>query len=610
MPGIIGIHQGQPGNGLKAHLELMAASLSQDGARRIDQLVLNEDGIALGRVSLGFLNAVDQPLKHGKEDCWIVFHGELYGRNEGQDDISYTLERYVETGDRCIEDLNGIFHFCIYDRRTGQIKLFNDKFGLQPLYYSILPEREGFVFGGEVKAILKQEKVSRAPDFMSLADFFHYGQILGCKTLFRDILLLPPGSILTYDIKLKRASTHPYWDLLTLFCKNGSYNDRTSADECVSLFVNAIEKRSGNQDVLGLSLSAGLDSRAVLAGLQEKAAGVATYTLGLPGCADERLAARMAAVAKTDHEFVPLGEHYLQDFEEMAGGMVRLSDGMYHPHESTEMAALEYFRKGRFKILLRGHGGEIAKAALAYPIMAGPEVHSLKGSKAALDYVFNTTNLILRDVAPDAMFDPAFCDYMKEAPGQSLLESCGPASEVLAPPDLCIFYYTNEHIRRQVVSSLDIFRSQIEIRMPYVDADYVDAVLKLPVYGRNKGEIQHAIIKRCMPGLVSIPDSNTGAPLDAGPLRLFLTDKFTAVMKRLSITGFRHYTEFQKWHRERFREASYRIIFDDRTAGRSIYNMKYLKTVFDEHMSGQKERGHLLGTIVALELWYRMFVDK
>ena len=112
-----------------------------------------------------------------------------------------------------------------------------------------------------------------------------------------------------------------------------------------------------------------------------------------------------------------------------------------------------------------------------------------------------------------------------------------------------------------------------------------------------------------MPALLKVPDSNTGAPLDAGPARLFVTDKFNAVMKRLSVRGFRHYTEFQKWHRSGFLEISRRIVFDDRTAARGLYRMDHMRTVFDAHASGAGDYGHLLGTIVGLELWYREFVD-
>ena len=73
--------------------------------------------------------------------------------------------------------------------------------------------------------------------------------------------------------------------------------------------------------------------------------------------------------------------------------------------------------------------------------------------------------------------------------------------------------------------------------------------------------------------------------------------------------GFRHYTEFQKWHREGFRKSSKDIIFSDQARQRDIYNVDYLEDVFEQHVTGAKDYGHLLGTMVGLELWFRRFVD-
>lgn len=587
--------------------EQMATAMNHGGNLRIDRVARDGEGLCMGRVSLGILNAVDQPLSNQAEDCHIVFHGELIKNYSSMSDPEYVLKRYCDLGDRFASELDGIFHFAIHDKRTQEIKLFSDKFGLQPLYYSVLSD--GIAFAGEVKALLKDERVDKTPDDQSFADFFHYGQVLGQKTLFKNIKLLGPGAVLTFSLEDCSASLRKYWDLGALFVEKGAYHSTVAPDDVVSALVESIIACSANKSILGLSLSGGLDSRGILAGLGNNAAGLATYTLGLSGCADQGLAEMMVRVAKTDHEFIELGQGYIEGFENMAHRMILFSDGMYHPHESTEMLALEYFKKARFKILLRGHGGEIAKAALAYPVMATPDVCSATTGDEILTRIFHTTNLVIRDVDPGALFTDSFQQVMKQGPYQSLSESCGEVSERLAPADVCIYYYIVEHIRRQVVASLEIFRTQIEIRMPYVDASYIGKLLKLPVSERNEGEIHVKLVKRCMPELLKIPNSNTGAPLDAGLIRLFLMDKFNSLMKKLSVKGFRHYTEFQKWHRTGFKESSEKMIFSDETRSRGIYNMDHLRVVFDEHVSGQREYGHLLGTIVGLEQWFRCFVD-
>ena len=607
MPGIFGAYKKTGKETLSGLMEKMIRSMNHKGKLKIDRFVDENRGLCMGRVSLGTLNPVDQPIKVPEENCVIVFHGELYDKVGSATDPEYVLEQYIKKGDQCASELNGIFHFAVYDRRSEQLKLFSDKFGLQPLYSSILPD--GLVFGAEVKALLADENIPKEPDYRSFADFFHYGQILGEKTLFREIKLLPPGSILTFDLRTNRVNLKKYFAFDQLFVEKGQYDPLISSEDVVSLLIKSIRARAIHKELLGISLSGGLDSRGILAGLSQDAEGIYSYTLGLPGCADEKLAGRMAQVAMTNHEFIELDKSYLQDFEKMALDMTRLSDGMYHPHESTEMLALEYFKRARFKILLRGHGGEIAKAALAYPVMVSQQVYSFSDSKEILNYIYNRTNLVIRDIDPMKFFSPSFHELMSKTPMSSLKESCGKASEILAPADVCLYYYINEHIRRQVVASLDIFRTQVEIRMPYVDEAYIKGLLKLPVDERNNGEIHFKLIERCMPEMIKIPNSNTGAPLDAGRLRLLVTEKFNSLMKRLSVRGFRHYTEFQKWHREAFRESSRKIIFSEQVRERNIYNMDHLKSIFDLHIEERKDYGHLIGTIIGLELWFRRFVD-
>jgi asparagine synthase (glutamine-hydrolysing) len=218
-------------------------------------------------------------------------------------------------------------------------------------------------------------------------------------------------------------------------------------------------------------------------------------------------------------------------------------------------------------------------------------------------------NLVIRDIDLNQLFLQDYREVIKKSPENSLNESCEEISTQIAPADVCIYFYINEHIRRQVVSSLEIFKTRIETRMPYVDDTYIRQLLKLPVQSRFDGQIHFELIKKCMPGLLKIPNSNTGAPLDAGKVRLFMTDKFHSVMKRLSIKGFRHYTEFNKWHREGFKKSIQKILFSGQLPDRGLYDIDYLKRLYQQHLSGEKNYGAFIGTVVGLEIWQRMFSD-
>ena len=438
---------------------------------------------------------------------------------------------------------------------------------------------------------------------------YRFGHPLGSKTLFRDVRLLPPGSMLTYDLASHFHKVDFYWNLLDLFPRIGARAANGSVDDVVSSLADAIAVRANDRDRLGLSLSGGLDSRAILAALWPRTTGLPTYTLGQPGCMDQRVAFQLARIAKTLHTFLPIGKEQLAGYETMAREMLRLSEGHYHPHECTEMVALEYFKRSPFKILLRGHGGEIAKAAEAYPVRYRAEATSLAPGAPTLDFIFQKANIVIRDADQSQLFASRLRSVMIEGPYESLRKSCGSASAWLQPADLCIYYYTNEFVRRLAVASLQIFRSQVEIRMPFLDEIFLEHLLKLPIASRTDGTIQIALIKRFMPPAVKVPNSNTGAPLDAGPIRLFLWDHMNVLLKRLNVPGFRHYTKFHEWYRSVFREAIRDIVFSERCRQRNLYDMQYLEAVFQNHISGRRDYGNLLGTIAGLELWFQQFVD-
>lgn len=610
MPGIFGAFQkGHARQTLPELMRRMAASMENGAPLVKDYWVDEGGGVALGHAGLGILNQESSPVVDSTGNYRIVLHGEIYDLpSHTASAPEHVLRLYLNKGNACASELSGVFHCAIHNRLSGEIKLFSDKFGLLPLYYSVLPE--GFVFGAEVKALLQYRRVGRDVHYRSLGDFLHFGQILGQKTLFESVSLLAPGSVLTFSPETGSAIVELYWKLHEIFSQDRAYRTSLSTDDVVSLLVDSIRGKAVPGESVGLSLSGGLDSRAILAGLGTEAKGMHTYTLGLPGCADQKLTEQLAQIAGTRHEFVPLDRSYLQDFQQWAGRMVHLSDGMYPPHESTEMLALEYFKRAPFKILLRGHGGEIAKAALAYPVMVKPEVHAFTRGEQTLDYIFHATNFISRDIELSRLLSPRVYEQVRDAARDSLVESCGEISEILSPVDTCIYYYTNEHVRRQVVASLEIFRSQIEIRMPFVDESYLKALLELPPSRRNAGEIQIALVKKCMPELVKVPNSNTGAPLDAGALRLWATDKFASALRRLKFKGFRHYTEFEDWQRKDFRQATETILFSTRLRDRGIYDPVYLRALFDRHVAGERDYARLIGTIVGLELWFRAFVDK
>jgi asparagine synthase (glutamine-hydrolysing) len=397
-----------------------------------------------------------------------------------------------------------------------------------------------------------------------------------------------------------------------LFLRSTSGAKQADLESVADAFYEAVQKRSSDIGTsrMGLSLSGGLDSRAILAGLGDKACQIRSYTLGLSGCADQRLAFKMAKIAGTAHAFVPIKKEDLENFEELARLMVFLSDGLYHPHESTERVALNYLATDPFDIMLRGHGGEIAKASLAYPFQASSSMHDCTPEEI-VEGLYVAASLGKQDMNWKTVFNDSIADEIIHYGAGSLEAAAQPAvSAGLVPEDICVFLYISQWIPRQVVASLALFRSKVNIRLPYLDRNFLELLLQLPVHDRWNGEFHRFFVKKYAADLARVPDSNTGAPLTAGVTRLWFTDKVNSVLRRVNMPGFRHYTDFQSWQRRYFSGITEEILFDSKSLSRNYYDPKGLRAIFDLHVANKKNYAHFLGTAVAIELWHRIFLEN
>ncbi|WP_448874895.1 asparagine synthase-related protein [Desulfobulbus propionicus] len=599
MPGIAGFANLESKEEMHKLLDTMLKRMTYREDYSVKQEVLVDNKVALGKTDLGILR---KPEYESNKNFTSLFDGEVYDKQVIAPGAWIQEESYTT-----LRSLNGSYAFVCLDEVRNLLFLVSDKFGSRPLYYTI--QSGSFAFASEVKALCELPGFNKEPDRQAFADCYHFGFVLGNKTLFVDTHLLPPASVLCFNLKTGTLDIEPYWHLVGLFTENGSLGGKVDIESVVASFGEAVDKRLGQIETVGVSLSGGLDSRAILAAMGQKAQGIHSYTLGLPGCQDEKLSAKLAQIAKTHHTFLEIGSEYLGDFLELAETLVCLSDGFYHPHESTEKRALDYFKTSPFRIALRGHGGEIAKASLAYPVQVNKQLETMHSFQQINQFIYQSANLGLHGFSTKTLFQKNMQEILEKGAWRSLEAAQTPACNKLSAVDQCVYFYIQQWIRRQVFASLAIFRTQQEVRLPYLDDNFLQKLLALPVSQRYSGEVHVQIVRRYFPDMIKVVNSNTGAPLDAGKMQLFMTEKFNAVLKRLSLPGYRHYTEFQKWQREHFRSSIERILFDQRTMERGLYRQQGLRDVFDSHVSGRGNFAHLLGTIVGLELWYRNFID-
>jgi len=170
--------------------------------------------------------------------------------------------------------------------------------------------------------------------------------------------------------------------------------------------------------------------------------------------------------------------------------------------------------------------------------------------------------------------------------------------------------YAQEYLRRQSVPSLAELRSRVEVRMPFLDPEYVAAVLQLAPEERLGTRVHRHLLRQFNPALLKITNANTGAPAGASDFTQRLYRKFNTALKRY--TGherFKHYVDVPGWLRGPLRPHVESVLLDKRTLTRGIYRADGVRELIEIHMSGRSDHGAALLLLLFLELWHRQFVD-
>jgi len=240
-------------------------------------------GLAQRRLSIIDLSGGHQPLYNEDDSICIVFNGEIYNfpeirreleasgrhRFSTHSDTEVILHLYEDMGEKCLERLNGMFALVLWDGRKERLFCARDRMGQKPLYYTI--QHNMFLFGSELKALLRFPSLSRAVSPESLNQYLAFEYVPAPRTIFENIHKLEPGHYFVIDFqepleKRKEIRSKSYWDI------RFNPSDR-SFEETKTGFVNvyreAVHRRLISDVPLGVFLSGGIDSSSLVAMMAE-----------------------------------------------------------------------------------------------------------------------------------------------------------------------------------------------------------------------------------------------------------------------------------------------------------------------------------------------------
>jgi asparagine synthase (glutamine-hydrolysing) len=612
MPGLFGIVRRDPRAGMPA-IEDAFARLFAPGdpaARTRAERLADPDGRwALGRAHRGVLQPAPQ-LACGA-DVQVLFHGDLQNTADLQTSVDHDAKGsnveaadlvrklYEREGLGFASRLRGSHCAVILDCRSRTAALLNDRLGSYPLYWATTDR--GLVFASELRAVLRSGESPRELDPAGLADCLTFGFPLGNKTLARGVELVPPGSALRYRWDTGELTVERYAPVAAFSQWSGTKN--AFLDELTESFHRAVERAFDGDHAFGLALSGGLDSRAILSVLDGRASALTTYTLGVDGCADQVIADRLSSIARTKHVFFELDNRYLADFLPNLERMVWLTDGMYLSHGLTEILALRFLDQTGIEVLLRGHGGELAKTGTAWPFHTDGRIQEMRDRRELVPYLVQRNNYISASVDLGSLFTPAWARETAGSARASLERAV--RSVELSPVDLCSYLYITEHHRRSSIPSLELFRESVEVRLPFLDDEFVALLLRAPAAWRDGFEIHRALTAKSNPKLLRVRNSNTGAPASAGPLVEAAADKLNTVLRRLNVHGYRHYHQFDAWMSTQLLEHADSVLLDRSALERGIYEEQTLRRVIEQTRSGKANHSFLLLALLIVEIWQR-----
>ena len=268
-------------------------------------------GLAHRRLSIIDIGGGAQPMVSPRTGSVIVFNGEIYNYLElkagleakgyslaTNSDTEVLLALFDEAGEKCLDQLVGMYAFAIWQPKARRLFLARDRLGKKPLY--IAHTNGFFAFGSEIKALLALPAVRNATRLnpQALSDFLSFGFVLSPKTFYSAVSSLPAGNAAQFDMDENRWHQWDYWQPERFFTAPRFPDSRQTIDQFSELFDDAVRLRLRADVPLGAFLSGGLDSTAVVESVvRQSPRPPQAFTVGFtdPGFDESAAAAQVAA---------------------------------------------------------------------------------------------------------------------------------------------------------------------------------------------------------------------------------------------------------------------------------------------------------------------------
>ncbi len=542
------------------------------------------------------------PLHNERRDVTLVFSGEEFpepnmvaslrerGHAVAAEGPSYLVHRYEEEPD-FPKRLNGRFHGLAADAKLGTAMVFNDRFGLQRLYYH--EAKDAFYFAAEAKAILRVRPELRETDPRGLGEFISCGCVLENRTLFRDIHLLPPGAAWVFRggaLEKKGTYFEPReWEEQEPLEPEEYYTHLRDA------FVRNLPRYFNGRERVGVSLTGGLDTRIIMAWRKAPPGSLPCYTFGsmYRDNQDVSLARKVATICGQSHQVLTTGKEFLDRFAHYAERTVYLTDASVDLGRSPDLYVNEQAREIAPVRLVGTYGSEM----LLHAVMFKP-VEPARG-----------------------LFHPEVSRQIQA--GKETYD----ASRRIHPVTFVAFRQSPWHH----YGVLGLEQTQVAVRSPYLDNDFVKTVYRGSGSVAANEEIRLRLIRDGNPALSRLRTDRGiggfGSALNHGMLEFLFKAEYAYdygmpqwvaqvdhLFKPLHLErlwlGRHKVFHFRVWYRDQLANYVREMLLDPRSLARPYVVPEMVRAIVNGHLKGSRNYTTEIHRLLTLELTHRLFLDS
>lgn len=592
-----------------------------------DQGIYLEKNVGLSHRRLSIIDlssAGHQPMANEDKSIVIVHNGEVYNyleirkelekksyRFKSNTDTEVILRSYEEWGKDCLLKFNGMFAFCIWDKRNKELFLARDRYGIKPLYYYF--QNNKFIFASEIKAILQNPEVKAKVDKFALLEYFTFQNIFSERTLFENMKLLPPGNYIKLKAETPSNFRQERWWDYDFREPELALSEEEYIEELNRLFKQAVKRQLIADVPIGSYLSGGIDSAAITSLAVKNIPYLPTFTVGFDLSSasgselsfDEREKAEfLSHLYKTEHYEAILKAGDLERvMESLVWHLEDLRMGQSYPDYYAAKLASKFV-----KVILSGAGGD--ELFGGYPWRYYRAVVNDNFEDYIEKYYRYWQRLIPNRFMP-SLFKPETWKTIKDYWTINVFR------EVMKEKEERI-YGPEDYVNRSLYFEIKTFLSglllvedklsmahSLEMRLPFLDNDLVDFAMKVPVRYKLRNLKKVVRLNENEPGPKTkkyFEKTRDGKLILRKLMNRYVPPEITNQVKQ----GFS--APDASWFKGESIDYIRNLLLNKKAKIFNYLQYNYVKKIIEEHSSGKVNHRLLIWSFLSFEWWLRKFM--